>query len=325
MHFGDIENPAHISLKYNYPYIVASNNSGRSSSMLHCQICGGKFKVITNTHLSSHGWNIRKYAQHFGSRGCGFILSVGRLPKSDVRYKRWRQSLRKRPPPWNKGYTKETHPSVLKISKTFKKKKIDNFQKWRIKTIRNSKSINPAKFTPSTKLAFLIGLVLGDGNISIFPRTERLTISLNTKYPSLVFYTQSLLKEFFKKAPTIHKQGNGIRLWIYQKHISKRLGIASGNKNQTTIRIPRWILQSNDYQISFLKGLFEAEGSLSIHHPTYTYNFQFANRNPSLLRCVGTLLKKLGLHPEHRLNAVRLRRRSEVEKFKNLIEFRQYS
>ena len=44
-----------------------------------------------------------------------FSVLVSTLPKSDSRYKKWLESLKKRPPPWNKGKTKETDISVKKI------------------------------------------------------------------------------------------------------------------------------------------------------------------------------------------------------------------
>ena len=35
------------------------------------------------------------------------------------------------PSNWSKGFTKNTHPSVFKISETMRRKKIDNFSVWR--------------------------------------------------------------------------------------------------------------------------------------------------------------------------------------------------
>ena len=57
------------------------------------------------------------------------------LSKNDPRYIKWKESLKKRPFPWNKGFTKETRSSVAKIFRIFKKEKIDNFARWRKKMI----------------------------------------------------------------------------------------------------------------------------------------------------------------------------------------------
>ncbi|KKW30096.1 MAG: hypothetical protein UY74_C0052G0008, partial [Candidatus Kaiserbacteria bacterium GW2011_GWC2_52_8b] len=76
---------------------------------------------------------------------------------------------------WSKGYTKETHPSVRKISETMKNRKIDNFAEWRKKAIRDGRiRVHFPRLPQNGDLAELIGVVLGDGHIEKFPRTERL-------------------------------------------------------------------------------------------------------------------------------------------------------
>lgn len=289
-----------------------------------CEICKRDYKVITNTHLKTHQMSVGGYIERFGLEGVGFAKIGFQILRNDPRYKLWRASLLRRPPPWNKGQTKLTSISVSKISETFKKRNIDNFANWRIEA--REKGIIPKsypKLKRSEKLAFLIGLTLGDGNIHAFPRTERLTVALNIKYRSLVVCTKTLLEELFNKRASLHQQGNGIRVWIYQKHISRRLGIPSGDRRNSKVGMPGWVWRFKPYLVACLKGLFEAEGSLSIHLPTCTYNFQFSNTNPVLLKDVGSGLETLGFHPEYRNKATRLRKRDEVKKFENLISFRQ--
>jgi hypothetical protein len=53
------------------------------------------------------------------------------------------------PSNWNKGFTKETHPSVKKISTTMKKRGLDNFYQWREKMKKVGK-------IPSTNFSLLI-------------------------------------------------------------------------------------------------------------------------------------------------------------------------
>lgn len=256
-----------------------------------------------------------------------FPVLVQFLPKNDFRRKRWIRSLKKRPPPWDKGKRKETDLRVRKISDTFKRKKIDNFSKWReeMKKIGKIRSQYPA-FIKSKDLAFLIGITLGDGNIQSFPRADRLIISLNAKYPILVNYVAAIMSKIFEKAAVVKKvkSSNCIRVWVYQKYISNRLGIPSGDRRKSVLDIPDWIWESNDFLTWYLKGLFEAEGSLSIHLPSCTYNFAFSNRNKQLLDNVKKGLIKLGFHPEVRDNAIRLRKKAEVECFRRLIYFREY-
>lgn len=256
-----------------------------------------------------------------------FKLLPQLLPDIDPRYKHWRDSLKKRSTVWNKGKTKEDNESIKKISLTFKLKKINNFEKWRKKMIENGTIILPSsKLSKCYDLAVFIGIVLGDGHIQKFPRTERLLIVLNTKYPQLIQYTAYLTTKLFNKIPAIQykKNANYARISLYQKNISDRLGIIIGNRAYDKIGVPAWIWRKKQYIIGCLKGLFEAEGSLSIHLPTCTYNFQFSNKSQKLLADVKRGLLGLGYRPEIRINSIRLRKKLEVSTFNKLIKFRKY-
>ncbi|MEK7533983.1 MAG: LAGLIDADG family homing endonuclease [Patescibacteria group bacterium] len=213
-----------------------------------------------------------------------------------------------------------------KISETFRKRKIDNFKKWREEMKRTGRTPRYLSFIRSKDLAEYIGVVLGDGNISSFPRTERLIIVGNLNNAGFIRQYSLLTEKIFGKIPTATKisGSNAIRISIYQKFISKRLNIPSGDRAKYIFKIPAWILGNKNYIVSLLKGLFEAEGSLSIHKKTCTYNFQFKNSNQSLLKTVADSLIYLGFHPEIRTNCTRLRRKKEVESFKYLIKFREY-
>ena len=295
--------------------------------MTRCKLCGKYFSIITNTHLNSvHKCNLRDYTKKFGSKNCGFI-SPNILPKNDPRYKKWRESLKKRPAPWNKGFTKETHPSVAKTFKKFKRKKIDNFAKWRnrMKKLGLIGSSHPP-LPRTADLSELIGVILGDGYIGKCPRTENLTIVSNSNNQGFVERYSWLIKKIFEKDADVakRKDSNCTQIRIYQKDISKRLGISAGARKNQKIRIPRWILRNREYLKRYLRGLYEAEGSFCIHKPTYTYKFLFANRNESLLKNVYQALKILSFHPHQSKYVIQISRKEEVYKIKDLIKFRQY-
>ncbi len=278
--------------------------------------------------MLTHKMSIRDYINKFGGKGVGFSVSVVKLPKDDYRYISWRESLKNRNTSWSKGYTKETHSSVAKIAETFRKKRIDNFAKWRDEARRSG--VIPKLNNPLDKnkdLAFLIGLILGDGNIHKFLRTEGLRITLATKYPNLWKYAAEVVGRVFNKEPSVRKVKNSecMTISIYQKGISRRLEIPSGKRGKLAIKLPDWIWQDRNYLRACIRGLFEAEGSFSIHKPTYTYNLCFSNNNPSLLDEVEKAIKIFGFHPERRTNAVRLRKKKETYDFIDLIGFRQYN
>lgn len=249
------------------------------------------------------------------------------LLKNDPRYKRWRKSLKKRPGPWNKGKTRFSDKSVKKISDTFKKKKLDNFARWR-ENARKSGLIPDPNFplNKDAELAFLIGLILGDGNVRKSSRTQCLKITLGTDKPLLWKYTAKVVERIFNKKPYIRKRPNinCVDIRIYQNNLSKRLSIPLGARGKLRIVFPKWIYRNREFLLAILKGLYEAEASFSVHKPTYTYNFSFSNTNTSLLDEVERLLRMMGFSPERRVNAVRLRKKQEAYNFKKIINFRSY-
>lgn len=229
--------------------------------------------------------------------------------------------------PWNKGKTKYSDPCVRKISMTMKDRNIDNFADWRTKAKHDGTIPNTNKKLKKTKeLAILIGLILGDGNIGTLPRTECLRITLGTDKPKLANYAVSLVENVFKKTPSLIKRTNSncYNLTISQKNLGVRLGIPTGARGKLEIKLPLWIWKKKSYLISILRGLFEAEASYCVHEKTYTYNFEFSNRNISLLSEVEKGLKVLGFNPERRKASVRLRKKAEAIKFRDLISFRVY-
>ncbi len=256
-----------------------------------------------------------------------FVLLSNLLPHDDPRYKRWRKSLKKRPPPWSKGYTKETHPSIARMVATFKKKKIDNFKEWRerMKKVGRIKSNYPP-FDKNGDLAELIGVILGDGNIYKHPRTEELRISSNSEDKEFIKRYEGLVDKTFKKRSKLNKVKDKkcIYIRIYQKDISKRLDIPAGARKNLDIKIPKWIFKNREYLKRYLRGLYEAEGSFCVHKPTYTYKFLFRNKNKSLLENIFLALKILGFHPHKSKYQIQISRKEEVYRIRNLIKFRKY-
>jgi len=297
--------------------------------MARCRLCGKYFSFITNTHLSAtHGYSLGDYAKKFGTKNCGFLKS-NLLPKDDPRYKKWRESLKKRPPPWNKGFTKENNLSVAKISETFKRKKINNFAKWQERMRKKGKWPSSGTYPALKKsgnLAELIGVILGDGYLGKNPRTENLAILSNSNNPGFITRYSQLIQKVFNKEPSIYrrKDSNCTKIAIYQKDLSRRLNIFVGKRTNHKIRIPQWILKNRRYLIRYLRGLYEAEGSFCVHKPTYTYKFLFSNRNQSLLDNVYQVLKILGFHPHVSKYKIQISKKEEVYKIKDLIKFRKY-
>ena len=110
--------------------------------MIKCEICGKEFKEITNTHLGQHEMSMKEYMSSFPNnkvrseesnynRGSGhrdIPLSEEekeklRKPKSEhmkdalkLAYKEGRKLPPNIDGSWNKGLTKENHPSIMSTS-----------------------------------------------------------------------------------------------------------------------------------------------------------------------------------------------------------------
>ncbi len=82
------------------------------------------------------------------------------------------------------------------------KKKIDNFSEWRdrMKKLGKIRSIYK-DLKKDGDLAELIGVILGDGHIGIFPRTECLLIFSNTKNKGFIRRYSALVEKIFDKKP----------------------------------------------------------------------------------------------------------------------------
>ena len=228
---------------------------------------------------------------------------------------------------WNKGFTKQTHPSVLRISQTMKERGLDNFKQWRdeMKRLGKIKSSYP-ELRKEGDLAELIGVILGDGHIEKFPRTESLTISANANNVGFIKRYGALTEKIFEKKPYVKKvkSANCVRIRIYQKEISSRLEIPIGDRGKCEIKIPKWIWKNTECLMRYLRGLYEAEGSFCIHEPTSTYKFLFSNRNNSLLENVFKGMQKLGFHPHVSSHQVQISKKAEVYASKKILKFRDY-
>ncbi|MDO8575561.1 MAG: LAGLIDADG family homing endonuclease [bacterium] len=228
---------------------------------------------------------------------------------------------------WNRGLNKNNNLSVRKISDTMKKRKVDNFSNWREKMRKTGKiKSNYPDFVKDGDLAEFIGVILGDGHICKFPRTESLSLFSNSNNLGFVKRYAKIFEKVFHKKPTISKRSkmNCIKINIYEKNISKRLGIYSGARIKRKIIIPDWILLNDDFVVRYLRGLYEAEGCFCAHKPTGTYKLFFSNRNISMLKNVFSLLKRLGFHPHIRYCDVQLSRKEEVKRAMEILNFKKY-
>jgi len=187
--------------------------------------------------------------------------------------------------------------------------------------------INSNKYPQLKKnvfLAELIGVILGDGCITKFERTEAIRITCNSKDKDYVVYVSDLISRVFKKYPAYSKRKdeNAIDIRLYQKFISKRLNLPAGNKIDNRIKVPNWIYDKNAYMINCLKGLFDTDGHFRKSEENYLHVIELKNHCCEILLDTFNMLKKLGFNPQLGKEYVRLARKDEVYYFIELINFR---
>lgn len=220
--------------------------------------------------------------------------------------------------PWNKGYTKLTHPGVLKISKTLTAQPRSNFFLWQIQH-----RLSYPRLRKNNNLAEFYGLLLGDGCIEKVSRTEKISISCHSKEVKRVARIQKMMTSIFGKRASLRhrRESHCADVYLYQNHLSRRLDFPTGKKLLHKLRIPPWISQCHSHTLRCLKGLFETDGNLSIDRKNHTEVIKFTNWSQTLLDDVYQMLHKMRFHPQRRATDVRLARKKEVRQFVKLIEF----
>ncbi|MFH1193089.1 MAG: LAGLIDADG family homing endonuclease [Candidatus Jorgensenbacteria bacterium] len=208
-----------------------------------------------------------------------------------------------------------------KIAATMRRRRLNNFRKWR--------SLHPiyyASLRKSGDLAEFYGTMLGDGCIEKFPRTEKLSISFNSKEIDHINHIAKLIAKLFKRESSIrkHKGKHCVALTLYQKNISSRLKFPTGIKRLYPIRIPFWIRKNGKFLIKCLKGLFETDGDWVVDKRYGTNVIKFTNVSQTLLNDVHRSLRGLGFTAHNGHKRVTISKKTEVEKIVKMIKFRQY-
>lgn len=156
--------------------------------------------------------------------------------------------------------------------------------------------------TYSEKLAEIIGIILGDGNVWVKKHNYSLTIAgdKNKDKNYLINYVKPLLEEIFKQKIFIKysKSNNTLYLTKGSKDIVYTLsyfGISSGNKQKNNVKIPEWILKNKRYTRSCIRGLIDTDGSVCpITGRNYSYIW-FTSNIENLRKTFDIAMKNLGI------------------------------
>ena len=166
-------------------------------------------------------------------------------------------------------------------------------------------------------LAELIGIILGDGHLTRYVRTERLVITCGFKKTRYIKQVAQIVKNVFSKPPSIikRKTKEAFDISLYQCDLSKRLGVPTGNKIKNDVGVPAWIKKNKEYIIRCLKGLFETDGCFQRDPSNYAQYIELKNLCSRIKLDTYYMLIGLGYNPQISTRYVRLARKNEVSSF----------
>ncbi len=159
-----------------------------------------------------------------------------------------------------------------------------------------NKLINPDK-----KLrAYIIGLALGDGNLSNpNGRGIRLRISCDCKYPLLIEKIQKSVQLLLPNNIVSLKKTqnkNCIEISCYSNLWPEILGWKTlGSKYRQLSDVPDWVKNNKQYSINCLRGLIETDGSIYTDRNYLTV--MFVSIIPNLAQSFYDMVTALGFKP----------------------------
>lgn len=152
----------------------------------------------------------------------------------------------------------------------------------------------------SGKLAYLVGLAIGDGNLSNpNGRAVRLRITCDNKYPKLKESVVKILQETMpdNKVSIVKRKQNCCDVSCYSNKWEELLGwkAKGGSKHKQNVHIPKWIMNNKKYSIECLRGLIQTDGSIYSDRGYLMVNF--VTIIPKLAEDVMKIIEKLNFYP----------------------------
>lgn len=154
--------------------------------------------------------------------------------------------------------------------------------------------------------AYVIGVALGDGNLSNpNGRAVRLRISCDTKYPFLLEHIKKSVQQLMPKNKVgfVKTPRRCVDISCYSNLWESILGwkAKEGSKYIQRVKIPEWIKRSRTCIKECLRGLMQTDGSL--YHDRGYLMVNFTSSIPSLANDTFSLIQKLGYKPNMQIFA----------------------
>ena len=154
--------------------------------------------------------------------------------------------------------------------------------------------------TGKNNLAYVIGVALGDGNLSNSNgRATRLRVSCDIKYPAIINNVALALQKLLpkNKVSIVERDKSYIDVSCYSNKLEGFLGwkAKSGSKEKQKVSIPSWIKNNKTHIKHCLRGLFETDGSVYIDRKYKMANF--VTIIPTLANDAMEMIEKIGFKP----------------------------
>lgn len=153
----------------------------------------------------------------------------------------------------------------------------------------------------SSTLAYIVGVALGDGNLSCpNKRAIRLRITCDLVYPLLIEEIVAALQKIFpnnKVSICKMKKGTYIDISVYSNTLKDLMPweFGKGSKFAQQAHVPQWILKHKSYLKNCLKGLLQTDGS--IYYDRNYIMVNFTNLTKPLVDDVYNMITTLGYRP----------------------------
>jgi DNA-binding transcriptional regulator WhiA len=153
-------------------------------------------------------------------------------------------------------------------------------------------------------LAYIIGIALGDGNLSNSNgRAVRLRVTCDKKYPKIIKEIIKQLKVILpKNKVSTYDRKTCVDVYCYSNTLEDLLGWKAfgGPKEKQKVSVPDWIIKNNNYSKECLRGLFQTDGSI-YKDRKYIYT-NFTSIIPSLIKDTEIMILNLGFKPKIQKN-----------------------
>ncbi len=171
-----------------------------------------------------------------------------------------------------------------------------------------------------SKLAEIFGVLNGDGHISNFK--YEICVVGDTREKNYLNYLKTLFEGKFKIQFNFFEEPTRIKLRTYSIELSnlltKNYGLPKGNK-LGKLKIPRQVLHYRKWIISYIRGLFDTDGSIyQRRKKDLVVNIRSADMR--FINEVKGALSELGFHSSLSKGNLNLYRQEEVARFFRIIK-----